>query len=158
VGVWQVLPRPGDKPVARASPTHPLMEKLVKRHNAVAQARTPEQKLELLEGMADDLSSETRGLARVASEDELKSLAGWYERVVGGGIVKLAAVRPAHALTPAERNARAELLNRLAGQLATVAQKTEEIAREVPPNRQRVLEGIVNTARSGQTKLRQLAD
>jgi hypothetical protein len=157
LGGWQLWPRTGPPPVTH-NPTHLLTETLVKRHNAVARARTPEQKLALLEVMADDLSSETRGLARVASEDELRALAGWYEKVVGNGIVKLAEIRPAHAMTPDERNKRAELLNRLAGQLATAAQKTAEVTREVPPDRRRVLERIVNAARSGQTELRKLAD
>jgi len=133
------------------------LAKVVKRSIELTRAGDPEMKLKGYGELADDLSAETRSLVRVASEDDLKVLARCYKKVVNDGIVSQAR-RPDRTLTPAERNARAELLNRLAGRLASAAQETAAVAREVPPDRQRVLQEIVNTARSGQTDLRKLAN
>ena len=153
---WLLWPRSGHQQVV-AAPQHPLLAKVVHRSIELTRATDPETKLKGYGDLADDLSAETRSLARVATEDDVKLLAGWYEKVVNGGIVSQAG-RPDRTLTPAERKARAELLNRLAGRLGSAAQETAAVAREAPPDRQRVLQEIVNTAQDGQRKLRKLAN
>ena len=64
---------------------------------------------------------------------------------------------PDRTLTPDERKKRAKLLDGLAERLAAAAQDTEAVAREAPPDRQRVLQEIVNTAQDGQRELQKLA-
>jgi len=157
LGGWLVWPRSGPPPVAVAPPQHPLLAKVVQRSIELTRAGDPETKLRGYGELADDLSAETRSLARVASEGDLKVLARCYEKVVKGGIVGQAGP-PDRTLTPDERKKRAKLLDGLAERLAAAAQDTEAVAREAPPDRQRVLQEIANTARSGQTELRKLAN
>jgi hypothetical protein len=111
------------------------------------------QRLEILGGLADDLSNGARGLARVATEDELRELSGFYRQVVNDGILKQARALPP-ALPPAER---LSLLNDLSAKLAEAGQEADRIARESPPQAQSSLKNIADTARQGQNILRDLA-
>lgn len=159
VGGWQVWPRNGGtKPVATATPQDPFVKKLVERFTDLSRAPTAEKRLEGLGAVADELSAETRTLARVASPDDLKELAGWYDKVVAEGIVRQAEAGSTRTLTPTERKERAALLNGLAGKLDTAARETEAVAEHTPPDRKAVLQRIVDRARSGQQELRRLAD
>ena len=156
VGGWQMF-RPGPTPpIAQAppGPTDPLLKAVVECDLALARAATPVQRLEILGRLADVLSREARGLARVATEDELKELSGFYRKVVDDGILKQAHALPP-ALPPAERR---DLLTALSAKLAETGQEADRIARESPPQAQKPLNDIANTARDGQkTLLRDLA-
>jgi hypothetical protein len=152
-GWWALRPGP-NREVVTATPPHPLLEKVVRWDVALARADTPAKRLEALGGLADDLQSEARALARVAGPDELNELADWYRRVVHRGIVDRAEKVPEHALTRAEKEA---LFGGLADRLGDAAQEADRLAGHAPPGSQPALKKIAETARDGQQKLRRLA-
>jgi hypothetical protein len=156
VGAWAMIGKNGTKEVADVtSPRDPFLEKMVQRDVALAKAATPSQKLQALGGLADDLSAEARGLARIASPDELKDVARWFDRVVKEGVVPRAKDLSGDAgSTPAERKAQ---LADLATRLGHAADEVKKASGEVPPDAKPILERIADTARFGQKKLQDLA-
>ncbi|QJW96341.1 hypothetical protein [Frigoriglobus tundricola] len=143
---------PGTKETALTH-KHPLLEKLVARDVAMARADTPAKQLEVLTGMADDIASDTRGMARLASGAELKQMAGWYEKVVAEGIVPQARGLPTEM--PAADKAR--LIDGLAAKLDAEAVEAEKVAREAPPDAQTALKRMADAARDGEKLLRAAA-
>lgn len=154
VGGWWVVTRPSTGPQTAAAPKHPLLDKMVQRSKTLARAETPAKRLEVLGEMADDLHSETRGLARVAGPEELDDLARLFAKVVNGGLVRQAGQMAPHAMTAAEK---AALLGQLADKLSEAGAEAEKVAREAPPASQPALKRIADTARDGQKKLRDIA-
>ncbi len=155
VGAWALLPMNGPKPeVAEATPDHPFLKKVAQRDVALARTETAAQKLQALGGLTDDLSAEAVALARVASPEDLKDIARWFDRVVKDGLVKQAEKLPEHAMKAAERKAEFTALALKLGETATRAEKaTAEVAPEAKP----ALERIRDSARFGQKKLTELA-
>lgn len=154
IGGWMMMrPGPGTAVAAREAPRDPLLEKMAQRIVGLAHAKTPDQQLEGLSRMADDLSAGTRTFAKVATEEELRDLAGLFKTVVSDGIVTQAAGIPPHALTPTQKKV---LLEKLAARLAETEQQAERAARESPPHAQPALKTIADTARDGQVKLKAL--
>lgn len=155
-GAWATIGKNSPKPdLAEKTPRDPFLEKMVQRDVALARAGTPAQKLVALGGLADDLSAEARGLARIASPDELKDVARWFDRVVKDGLVPRAKDLTTDAgSTPAERKAQ---LADLAARLGHAADEVKKASGEVPPDAKPVLERIADTARFGQKKLQDLA-
>ncbi len=152
---WWLFSGNGNASVAESpAPRDPFLEKIVKRDVALAQADTPAKKLRALGGLAEDISSEARGLARIATPDELKDVARWFDRVVTDGLVRQAEKLPAHAMLPAERVSE---FDALASQLATAADEVDRLSVEVPAESKPALQRIADTARDGQRKLRALA-
>jgi hypothetical protein len=123
---------------------------VVKRDVALANARTPAERLTVLGGLADDLSAEARELARVAGPKDLEQIAGWFDKVVRDGVVRQAGRVPEHAMTPDEKR---KLLGGLAARLGDTAAEAEKLIGEVPPEAQPHLRRIAETAREGQKKL-----
>ena len=154
VGAWFAL-KPGNKnnPYVEA-PRHPLLEKVIQRDRDLARAETPNKRLEILGGLADDLAAETRGLARAANPEELKELAGWYHKVVEGGIVEQAKRIPANSMTPDQKKA---LLNQMARKLGDTEAETVKLSNDVPPESKPALKKIADSARDGQRELAKLA-
>ncbi len=154
-GAWAMIGRNGPRPeVSEVALKDPFLEKMVQRDVALAKATTPSQKLQALGGLADDLSTEARGLARIANQDELKDVARWFDRVVTAGMIRQAETMNVNAMTPAERKAQLTDLARKLGQTADEVKKATE---EVPPEAKPILERIVDTARFGQKKLQDMA-
>ncbi|AMV23165.1 hypothetical protein VT84_02055 [Gemmata sp. SH-PL17] len=150
VGIAWYANKPGPHVVvATPEERHPLVEKLVARDIALARAETPAKRLEALGGMADDLASETRGMARIASSAELKELARQYDRVVKDGMVRRAQELP--ALMP--RSEKQKLLDTLATKLETDASEADKLSREAPQDAQPTLKRIADTAREGAREL-----
>jgi hypothetical protein len=152
-GAWAFFPRTGPGPEMVAIPDDPFLKKMVERDVALARAATPAERLAALAGMAGDLSAQARGLARVASPEELRDLAKWYDRVVRDGIVKQAENLPSRTRTPAEEEARRATLNALTKQLSETATETDQLLASVPPDAKPVLQKIVETARDGQKRI-----
>jgi hypothetical protein len=153
LGAWAFFPRTGPKPEMAALPDDPFLRKMVDRDLALAKADTPARRLQVLAGMADDLSAQARGLARVASPEELRDLARWYDKVVKDAIVKQAERMHGPTVTPAEDRARSEALNALTRQLGETAAETDKLLGSVPPEAKPALQKIADAARDGQKKI-----
>jgi hypothetical protein len=156
VGIWSGVKNGKQPPVVQKQPAprHPLLEKVVQRDLALAKAKTPNDRLDALAGLAEDLAAESRGLALVAGADEMRELADWFRTVVADGVVEQAGRVPPHALTPDQRR---QLLDRLTARLTEAGKAAEQAAKDSPPHAQPALRSIADTARDGQTKLRALA-
>ncbi|HSQ56883.1 MAG TPA: hypothetical protein VLM40_14165, partial [Gemmata sp.] len=82
VGAWIAFSGNGPPTIAsQSTPKNPLLEKVARGDVELAKAGTPSKRLDVLAGLANDLSEEARGLARIANPDDLKDDAQWYERV-----------------------------------------------------------------------------
>ena len=136
-----------------AIPDDPFLNKMVQRNLELAKADDAGKRLQVLSGMADDLSAQARSLARVASPEELRDLAMWYRKVVNQGIVKQAENLPARTRTPGEEQARSAALTALTSQLGKTAAETDKLLSSVPPDAKPALQKIVETAREGQKKI-----
>jgi len=129
---------------------------MVQRDLALAKADTPAKRLQVLGGLANDLSTQAHNLARVASPDELRDLAGWYHKVVKEAIVKQAEKMQGVTLPPAEAKSRAETFNTLTKQLGDTAAETDKLLGSVPPEAKPALQKIVDAARDGQKTIEQV--
>ena len=136
--------------MTQSLPDDPFLKKMVQRNLALAKADTPSKRLQVLGGMADDLSTQARNLARVASPDALRDLARWYDKVVKDAIVKQVEKMPVHAMPPAERQAQ---FKALAERLGETAAETDQLLGGVPPDAKPALQKIVDAARDGQKRL-----
>jgi hypothetical protein len=158
VGAWVAFTGNGGTTVVLREPTpkHPLLHKLVKGDKELTTATMPTQKLDILASMADDISAEARGLARIANPEDFKDLAQWYDRVVKKGMMAQAErmVDAPLTVSAADRKAKFEAL---AAKLSATAAETQKIAAEVPQGAKPTLERIVNTAREGEKQLRKMA-
>jgi hypothetical protein len=157
VGTYALWPGKGPE-VVQAQPTqkYPLLDKLVKRDAELARANSTTKKLEVLSGMAEDISTEARGMARIAPGSELRQMAGWYEKTVKEGLVRQAGSPrlEKEVTTGAER---AKLLESLAARLDADAAAAEALARESPPDAQPALQRMAEAAREGKDSLRAAA-
>jgi hypothetical protein len=151
LGVWAFFPKSGPKPEMAAIPDDPFLKKMVQRDLALARATTPTERLRALSNMADDLSGQARSLARVASADELRDLAHWYDKIVKNALVKQAENMPIHAMNQGERQ---KEFQALAEKLAETASETDKLLAAVPPDAKPALQKIVESARDGQKKLK----
>lgn len=155
VGVYWYVNRPQNpqqQELVRAQ-KDPLLEKIVAGNTALARADSAPRKLEVLRGMADAISGETRGMARVASGAELRQMAGWYDDVVKNGMVPQADKLP-NGMPAAEK---AQLLEGLANKLNADATEAEKLSREAPQDAQPALQRMATAARQGEEKLRTTA-
>lgn len=156
VGGWWAFSGKGNPQVAavEGTPKHPFLDKVVQRDVALAKADGPAKKLQILGGLAEDLSGEARALSRIASPEELQDVARWFDRVVKSGIVKQAEKIPPQAMTPTELKAQ---FTDLANKLNATANEVERAMGEVPPESKPALQRIVDVARDGQKKLGEVA-
>ncbi len=150
VGAYWMWPRPTPQPEIVQAHEHPLLRKIVASNTALARADSAKKRLEVLGGMADEIAGETRGMARLASGTELRQMAGWYDEVVNGGMVRQADKLPNDM--PAEDRAR--FLNDLADKLRADADAADKLSREAPQDAQPALQRMANTARAGEQALR----
>lgn len=150
VGGWWLLTRPGTPEVAaQPTPRDPFVEKLVQRDIALARADTPAKRLLALGGLAEDLSTQTRSLARVASPADLDELAGLFDKVVKTGLARQVESMPEHAMTLTEKQ---EVYASLAKKLGDMAADADRLSAEVPPEAKPALQKIAASARDGQKK------
>ena len=134
LGGWWFLTHNGTPEIAaRPTPKDPFVEKLVQRDIALAKSTNPKERLRALGGLADDLSTQTRTLARVANPNDLNELAGLFDKVVKSGLTRQAdqiATMPEYAMPPKEKQ---ELYSALAKKLGDMATEADKLAGEVPP-------------------------
>lgn len=155
IGIYTLLPRRGPEVVATPPQKYPLLDKMVARDSALARASTASRKLEVLSGMAEDISTETRGMARIAPGPELRQMAGWYEKTVKEGLVRQASSpRLEREVAAGER---AKMLESLAAKLDADATAAEALSRNAPPDAQPALKRLAEAAREGKDSLRAAA-
>ncbi|MCS6864806.1 MAG: hypothetical protein RMJ56_18420 [Gemmataceae bacterium] len=155
VAVYSFTPRPHrhqHDEVTQAE-DYPLLRKIVHGNTALARADSLPRKLEVLAQMADDIAADTRGMARIASGDELRDMAGWYEKIVKDGLASQAReLRKQPVGIPEAEKTR--LLESYAARLQADARMTEQLLQEVPPESQRALRRLLEAAREGEKTLR----
>jgi hypothetical protein len=152
VGGWAMLrPGPGSPSLQAKETRDPFLERIVQRDLALAKARTPDQRLDVLGTLADDLSTEARGLSKIANPDELRELAGLFHKVVNDGMVDQVRRLPEHSITPAQKK---DLYQRLSDKLRDAGRQADDAAKESPPHAQPALKTISESARDGQAKLK----
>jgi hypothetical protein len=127
----------------------PLLAAVMKHNAALATADTPQKKVQTLADLADDLHGNTRSLARVASGDDLATLARLYRDVVSVGIVTRADDIPA-----AERK---EILFAIADRLFRTREHAAQLATDVPPAARPALLEISRVAEDADRQLRRKA-
>jgi hypothetical protein len=159
LGGWWMLNGPTNTSTVSATPPRkdPFLEKMVRWDVDLAKAQTAEKRLEILGGMAEGITNQTRSLARVVNKEELWDLARWYDKVVNDGVVKQANKLPFPTMTIDERAKHKEQISALAKQLGETATQAEKMT-EVPPDAKPALEKIAKAAREGEEKLRKLAN
>ncbi|MFN4257921.1 MAG: hypothetical protein ACK4RK_01385 [Gemmataceae bacterium] len=140
-----VGPPPPESPVYVPDP---LLAQVLERNLRLAGANTPQERVEALAGLADDLHAETRLLANNANDEDLHALAQWFRQVVHEGIVKQAAELP-----PAQRPA---VLTPIAEQLDRVSQAADQLAMNRSSETARALRAQAGAARIGQQQLHAL--
>jgi hypothetical protein len=152
VGIaWMLWPSGPGPDMAKKPQKHPLLEKLARYDVAMARADTTAKKLDVLDGMADVIANEARGMSLIASEAELKQMAGWYEDVVKKGMIARAGELQNQPTVPlAEKK---EKLESLAGKLRAEAAETEKKLAESRQDAQPALKRIAEAAREGETAL-----
>jgi hypothetical protein len=156
LGAWLFFPKSGPKPdMAESLPDDPFLRKIFQRDLELAKADTPAKRLQILSGLADDLSTQARSLARVASPDELRDLARSYDKVVTVAMVEQKVKINRLAIPQAERDA---LLKSLAEKLGETASEADKLLGEVPPESKDALRKIANSARGGQKTLQGTTD
>jgi hypothetical protein len=128
----------------------PLVAKLYQRDLDLAAAVTPRQQVETLAYLAEDLRTESRGLASTLDGKEpLKALAGWYGEVVHT-VVEESEAR-ASGLPAAERQAMLAPVERLLARATDDADRTATEYRIQSANHP--LSGIANTARNAHGRI-----
>jgi hypothetical protein len=152
VGVWWLFPKNGPKPET-VMPEDPFLKRIVQRDLQLAKAATPAERLRALGGLADDLSAQARGLARVAGANELNDLARWYDKAVKDGVVNQVEKLPVHAMPPEEEQ---KLRQELAAKLGETAAEVDKLLGEVPPEAKPALQRIADSARDGQKQLQRV--
>ena len=155
LGAWALFPKPVKPEMAQPLPDDPFLRKIVQRDLALANAKTPAKRLQMLSGLADDLSAQARSLARVRQPDELGDLARWYDQVVKDAIVKQAE-RCAGVRDGPGRTGRAR------GDAQVARRETDEtrggnrqVAERGAAGSEAALQRMTESAREGQKKLQE---
>lgn len=137
----------GATPKANATPPgDPILAQLLDRNLSFAKAPTVQKKVETLAALAQDLERETRALARVASAEELNTLANLYEDVVTQGLI-------IHAEDVEDD--RVKVLLPIADQLFESSKSMTKLAQDVPPAAGPSLKKIAAAAGKANDALRQ---
>jgi len=153
VGGYALWPnRPTEMAQAKPPQKHPLLDKIVAGNTAMARADSPKRRLEVLSVLADDIATDTRGMARIANGAELRQMAGWYDDVVKDGVARQADRLRGDNNVQADEKAR--LLNELADKLAADAVAADALAKEAPQDAQPALQRMATTARAAEQTLR----
>jgi hypothetical protein len=153
IGIYAFWPRTETPTPFARTEKHPFLEKIVDHNVALSQAKTPAERLQVLNGVADTISANTRDVARIAPPAKLKEMAALYEQTVQEGMVKQADALPVN-MDPAEK---AKLLEPYAAKLNADAAATETLALAVPPGAQPSLKKMADSARKGENALREKA-
>lgn len=151
VGIYVFWPRsPVPQPVDLTQ-EHPLLKKMVARDIELSRAKKPEDRVAILNVMADDLATETRGMARIASGDELRQMVVWYNKVVNEGLVKQAKeMHDSVAVNPTDKK---KILEDLVKKLKADENEAKRVMAESPQEAQPALKRMADTAHEGQKTL-----
>ena len=118
----------GSAPQVSAAPSDPVLAQILNRNLDFAKsttARSAQKKVETFAALAQDLENETRNLARVASAEELGTLAELYDDVIRKGLLAQAGEVP-----PDDRE---KILLPIADRLFQSSKSVAQLAQDVPP-------------------------
>jgi hypothetical protein len=142
------------EPDIAVGPRHELLKNVVAYNAQLSQADTPQERIPVLTDMALAITEEARGVYKAArTQEDVRSLAGMFDKVVRDGIVAQAGKFPRFA-PPGERQ---QVLTRAADQLAVAASDARMMAGTAPPQVKEALEAMAVSAQTGQVTLRKLA-
>jgi hypothetical protein len=145
---WIVLSgKPDDTGTVAHLPPDPMLAKVVAAKVKIDTAESPAARLAAWSDLANDIHDQAKTLAKV-TPDDMDSLAGLYEQVVGND----ALIGQARLLDEGERKT---MLAKLAGQLAETEQEANRMKTEVPPRSERPLQRIADAAKASKEKLNQ---
>jgi hypothetical protein len=145
---WVILSGDGGQPGPVALPRDPMLERVLAASNRIEAADGAADRLEGLADLAGEIHSQAEVLSKV-TPDQLDSLAGLYEKLVGDD----ALVRTARALSAEERR---NTLPRFTKGLEDAEQAAIAAAAEAPPQSVAPLKRIADAARGSRTKLTRL--
>lgn len=123
-----------------------LLQKLIDRDMALAKAKSADDRLDQLAGLAEDLHSATRDLAQEADVKDLRWLADLYRDVIKKGIV----------LRAKELQDRSRI-KQIRDRLNQTSQDAEDLAKEVPAMSEPLTQ-IAAAAQDGNKALQGLLD
>jgi len=142
---WQ---RSTPEPQLVLQPTDEWLQGLMQRHVALCgKSANAVDRLNQLNQLATDLRQQTEQLAQIASDDDMKTLARLYGKVVDQGVLQQAALvrkQPQAILEPIRR------------ELEQAALATGQLAQRVKPGSAEPLRQMAEVSRKGDQRLRLL--
>jgi hypothetical protein len=154
VGIWAAnrSPNSATQQDFAAGPRHELTQKLVALNTRLARVDTQKQRIPILTEMAVELKNETAGVYKAAkTKDDMRSLAGDFEKLVTQGIVKHAKLLRDDKFVPvAERH---QVLTAAAEALSRAGFEADQMGSTAPPQVKASLEQMAKAAKTGSEEL-----
>ena len=141
-GVWFFTRPKSQVPEVAEKPRHELLKKEVRHVTKLAGSNTAPQRMTIWAEWATDVKTETKELYKVAPSDELLALGRLFDRAVQDGIVKQALLLDKH-MPAGERQA---LLRDALARLSDAETETTQLAQNAPPDAQKTLRKMAQTA------------
>ena len=151
-GTWLAVRPKAPVPELAEKPRHELLKKEVKHVAKLAGSDSAPQRMTIWAEWATDLKAETKELYKVAPSDELLALGRLFERAVQEGIVKQAKLLDRH-MPAIDRQA---LFQDALARLTEAETETTQLAQNAPPDAQKTLLKMAQTARTARATLEPL--
>ena len=152
VGLWYFTKGKSPVPEVAEKPRHELLKKEVRHVAKLAGSDSAPQRMTIWAEWASDLKTETKELYKVAPSDELLALGRLFERAVQEGIVQQAKLLDKH-MPAGDRQA---LFQDALARLTEAETETMQLAENAPPDAQKTLRKMAQTARSARAVLEPL--
>ncbi len=134
-------------PASMTLPDDQLLASAINAKINLDLAKTPSERLKLMQELAKDLHNEAKVLSKVAPT-EMESIAKMYGSLVRDGFIE-----QANQLSPAERRT---LLKECVDNLNETEQEANRLAAESPPGADAALRDIAAAARDGKTRINRI--
>lgn len=149
-GTRQESPLVVNRPTKKVPQVDPLVAELMRRNLKLAEGATPQDRVEAMAGVAQQLHDRSRKLAPQAAADDMAVLANLYDRVVREGILTRAKDVPAEA--------RPNILEPIRQQLEKAESEARRMSQDelLPRSSREAFEQIALAAQHGDQSLRKL--
>ena len=151
-GLWWFTRTKSPVPELAEKPRHELLKKEVRHLTQLANSDSAPKRMTIWAEWASDLKTETKELYKVAPNDDLQSLGRLFERAVQEGIVKQAGLLDKH-MPAGERQA---LFQDALARLTEVETETAQLSLNAPPDAQKTLRKMSQTAKTARVALEPL--